>query len=160
MTRVPHTQAILTPDLADQFIIRAIWVPCESVPSVCGLGGPARDPGFPVLALRQGLIQSSFHLCRSKNATPMEPDTAHLVVCIVAGNTNSQVSLVWSWHLFRRICLTSGNRGTAGVGDSVVLRRSWTWPKSVWLSIERQLVALSSLSCWAAPRTCYSRRQW
>ena len=36
-------------------------------------------------------------------------------------------------------------RKTAGVGDSVVLVRSWTWPKSVWLSIERQLVALSSL---------------
>ena len=65
----------------------------------------------------------------------------------VAGNTNGQVSLVWSWHLFRRICLTPGNRGTAGVGDSVVLARSWTCPKSVWLCIERQLVALSSLSC-------------
>ena len=85
----------------------------------------------------------------------MEPDTAHLVVCIVAGNTNGQVSLVWSWHLFRRVCLTSRNRGTAGVGDSVVLARSWTCPESVWLCIERQLVALSSLSCWAAPRTCY-----
>ena len=53
------------------------------------------------------------------------------IVQIVAGNRNGQVSFVWSWHLFRRICLTSGNRGTAGVGDSVVLVRSWTWPKSV-----------------------------
>ena len=53
-----------------------------------------------MLALRQGLIQSSFHLCRSKNATWMEPDTAYLVVCIVAGNTNGQVSLVWSFIYF------------------------------------------------------------
>ena len=121
------------------------------------LGGPARDPGFPVLALRQGLIQSSFHFCRNKNTTPMEPDTAISVAidnldnfrrqqllgdlyfqtklrsprscCRLKLSKLSLVSLVWSWHLFRRICLTSGNRGTAGVGDSVVLRRSWDMTK-------------------------------
>ena len=56
----------------------------------------------------------------TKKLLPLE------IVQIVAGNSNGQVSFVWSWHLFRRICLTSGNRGTAGVGDSVVLVRSWT----------------------------------
>ena len=40
------TQAILTADLEDQFIIRAIWVPCESVPSVCGWAVQPETPGF------------------------------------------------------------------------------------------------------------------
>ena len=81
------TQAILTPDLEDQLChLSALRVSSQRL----WLGGPARDPGFPVLALRQGLIQSSFYFSLNKKRTPMEPYTAMSVASDKLDNLRRQ----------------------------------------------------------------------